>query len=340
MRKLFSLIAIITFSISGINVMAQGCEEPSDEDDGGVKLFGFLQTQYDHIFAEEPTSSFKFKRARIGIRGDIPYDFSYYVVLENSAFVSRTGNPYLLDAFITYKRFEWAKISVGSFKQPFGLEVNTACHSLHTIERSLASDQLVVPQRDMGIFVSGGAKDKYIKYSAALMNGTGLGTKDNNSKKDFVSRLTFYPVEWIGIGGSFRYGYPNNDSTDRMSYAAELEIEHSNFLLQAEYIYDEGDYNRAAGGGCGSEPMVLGEKRDGYFIQAMYMTPWRLQPAVKFESFTADKDLSDNSIYWFTTGLNYWFNDWTRLQVNYLYKAEKNAEVKNDALLVQLQVKF
>lgn len=341
MRKLFSLVAFVGMSIIGVNTMAQGCDDPSDEgEEDGVKLFGFLQTQYDHVFSETPSSTFKFKRARIGIKGDIPYDFSYYVMVENSAFVSRTGNPYLLDAFITYKRFDWAKISVGSFKQPFGLEVQTPCHSLHTIERALVSDQLIVPQRDMGIYVSGGSKDKYFKYQVALMNGTGLGVKDNNQKKDFISRMTFHPWEWFGIGGSFKYAYPNNDSTNRMAYAAELEIDYSNFLFQAEYIYDEGDYNRAAGGGCGSEPMVLGEKRSGYYMQAMYMTPWMLQPVVKFEAFDADQDIANNDIYWFTGGINYFFNDWTRLQVNYLYKAEKGNEEMNDAVLVQLQVKF
>lgn len=341
MKKItfFFLIAILT---SGLSLYSQGCEEPSEAgEEDQIKLFGFLQTQYDHVFSDPVESTFKFKRARIGIRGDIPYDFSYYVVLETSPFVSRTGNPYLLDAFISYKRYKWAKMSVGSFKQPFGLEVNTACHSLHTIERSLVSDQLVVPQRDLGFMVLGGTKETLFRYSFAIMNGTGLGVKDNNIKKDLIGRVVFQPLDFLRVGGSYRYAHPNNDSTDRTSFAAELELEFTNFLLQAEYIADEGDYNRAAGGGCGSEPMILGSKRDGYFVQAMYMTPYMLQPIVKFEAFDADKDLAeDNTMYWLTAGLNYWFNDWVRLQLNYQYKVEKGAEVKNDAILIQLQAKF
>lgn len=333
-----SIIALIGFCT--LNLYGQGCEEPSEgESEDGIQFFGFFQSQYDHVLSEEPSSTFKFKRARIGIKGDIPYDFSYYVVMENSAFVSKTGNPYLLDAFISYKRFKWAKVSVGSFKQPFGLEVNTACHSLHTIERALVSDQIVAPQRDMGVMILGGSKETFVKYSLGLMNGNGLNVKDNNAKKDVIGRVIFHPLDFLSIGGNFRYGYPNVDSSDRVSVGAELQIETGNFLLQGEYIYDEGDYNRAAGGGCGSEPMVLGEKRDGYFVQAMYMTRWMVQPVAKFESFDTDKDL-DNSIYWMTFGVNYWFNDWTRVQLNYQYKAENGAEVDNDAIMVQLQVKF
>ena len=69
-------------------------------------------------------------------------------MLETSDFIASDGNVYLMDAFITYDKYEWAKVSVGSFKQPFGLEVTTACHSLTTIDRSIVSDQLVAPQRD------------------------------------------------------------------------------------------------------------------------------------------------------------------------------------------------
>ena len=80
-------------------------------------------------------------------------------------------------------------------------------------------------------------------------------------------------------------------------------------------------------------------ERNGYFVQAMYLTEWDIQPVVKFESYdpNIDEDMDAQSVI--TYGFNYFFNDWTRLQLNYLYKAEE-VEVKNDELLIQLQVKF
>ena len=261
-------------------------------------------------------------------------------MVENSAFVSASGYPYLLDAFVSYTRFKWAKFSLGSYKQPFGQEVNTPCHKLHTIERSMVSDQLVAPQRDMGFMILGGDKETFMNYSLALMNGRGLGIKDNNNKKDIIGRLTFKPVDFIRFGGSFRYGFPNTDTEDRISYAGELEISAGNFLMQAEYIYDEGDYNRAAGGGCGSDPLTLGEKRSGAYVMAMYMTNFMLQPVIKWEYFDTDADIDDNNMYITTLGINYFFNDWTRLQINYQYRAEKGAEIPNDAILVQVQIEF
>jgi hypothetical protein len=345
------------FFLSAGIISGQGCDDddPAEGDDEGKpKVFGFIQPQYEFHLTEDPSNTFKFKRARIGVKGNIPYDFKYYVVLENSSFVSQTGYPYLLDAFVSYTRFKWAKISMGSFKQPFGLEVSTACNALHTINRANVSDQIVAPQRDMGIMILGGDNESLINYKLAIMNGRGLSIKDNNGKKDFIGRLTIKPLEFLRFGGSFRYGYPNpaiNDTVDdRMSFAGEVEIKFGNFLAQGEYIVDQGDYNRAAGGGCGSDPLTLGGRRTGAYVQAMYMTPFNLQPVFKWEYFYQDiansASISNvDHMYTMTLGLNYFFNDNTRLQVNYLYNAEKGVngeyvEVDNDAVLVQLQIKF
>ncbi len=339
MKNIYKLLLVaIFFSLSQAS-FAQGCEEPSNDEDG-AKLFGFFQPEFDYKMTDPNVNTFKFKRARIGVTGNIPYDFSYYVVMENSKFVSSTGHPYLLDAFISYKRFKWATVSVGSFKQPFGQEVNTSCSGLHTITRASVSDQLVAPQRDMGIMLMGGNNDTKVKYALAIMNGRGLLFEDNNAKKDIIGRLTFKPLEFLRIGGSYRYGYPVNNEDRRLSFAGELQLEYNNILFQAEYIYDEGDYYAAAGGGCGAEPVPLGNKRDGAYAQLLYMTPWNLQPVVKFEMFDYDKDLENTEENIITAGVNYWFNDWTRIQVNYRYRAEIGNEVKNDDILVQLQVKF
>jgi len=343
MKKILYTLIAFAFLLAPQLLKAQGCEDSGDSDegdDGKPKVWGFIQPQYEYHMTDPATNTFKFKRARIGVIGNIPYDFSYYVIIENSAFVSASGYPYLLDAFVTYKRFKWAKFSLGSYKQPFGQEVNTACHKLHTIERAMVSDQLVAPQRDMGFMMLGGDNETFLKYSVAVMNGRGLSIKDNNAKKDIISRVVFKPLDFLSIGGSFRYGFPNTNTDDRITYAGEMAVEAGNFLLQAEYIYDEGDYNRAAGGGCGSDPLTLGEKRSGAYVMAMYMTNFMLQPVVKWEYFDTDQTIDNNNMYIYTLGVNYFFNDWTRLQLNYQYKAEKGAEIPNDAILVQVQVKF
>ncbi len=332
------MMVISVMSLAGAKAFAQGCGGGASTDDG-VKVFGFLQSQYEYFLTDPSQNSFSFERARIGVKGAIPYDFQYYVVLELSPYVA--ANPYLLDAFITYDRFKWAKVSIGSFKTPFGLEVNTACNDLNTIFRSTVSLQTVAPFRDMGMMFLGGDDSTKIKYQLGIMNGRGLGATDNNVKKDIVGRIIYKPFDFVQIGGSFRYGYPslNNTTDERMTYGFEAKMDFKNILFTAEYINDQGNYNRDLGGGCSGNLIELGKKRSGYYATLGYMTPWQLQPLIRYDYFdSGNADLYKESTI--TFGLNYFFNDWTRLQINYLYRAEQPIELQNDMIAVQIQAKF
>ncbi|PKP13801.1 MAG: hypothetical protein CVU08_03475 [Bacteroidetes bacterium HGW-Bacteroidetes-3] len=340
---LFTVLFLFQFN----TVFAQGCEGdlPVAGGDGVPKtssttFFGYFQPQFEAHFTDPNENTFKFKRARFGVRGRVNRSFSYYAVLETSAFIGG-GDAYLLDAFITYDKYEWTKFSVGSFKQPFGLEVNTACNNLTTIDRAIVSDQIVAPQRDLGLMMLGGSSTTKFRYALALMNGRGLGVKDNNTKKDFIGRASYKLFDFMSVGGSFRYGYPNNNDVDRTTYGAEVALNYNNFKVQGEYIYDEGDYNRAADGGCGSTPLELGAKRAGAYVMASYDVNKKLQPVFKYEYFDQDLDLKKIGYQeMMTLGVNYFFNDNTRLQINYQNKIETGLSVDNDALLMQLQVKF
>ena len=326
---------------------AQGCEDdaPAPGTSGvpttsSSTVFGYIQPQYNTYFTDNGENTFNFKRARIGVKGRANRSFSYYVVLETSAFIGG-GDAYLLDAFVTYDKNEWAKISLGSFKQPFGREVTTACHSLSTIDRSIVADQLVAPQRDMGLMLLGGSNKTKLKYSLALMNGRGLGVNDNNKKKDVTGRASYQLLDFMNVGASFRYGYPNNEDDDRTTYGFDASVKYKDLTIQGEYIYDEGDYNRAAGGGCGSEPLELGEKRDGAYVMVTYDVNSKLQPVFKYEYFDQDTDLKEIGYQErMTIGINYFFNKMTRLQINYQANIETYINTDNDALLMQMQIRF
>ena len=344
--KLIILFSIV-FALQFNTTFAQGCEDDAPvagasgvPSTSSSTVFGYIQPQYNTYFTDNGENTFNFKRARIGVRGRVNRSFSYYVVLESSAFIGG-GDAYLLDAFVTYDKNEWAKISLGSFKQPFGREVTTACHSLTTIDRSIAADQLVAPQRDMGLMLLGGSNTTKFRYSLALMNGRGLGINDNNEKKDVIGRATYQVLDFMNVGASFRYGYPNNEDDDRTTYGIDASINYKAFTLQGEYIYDEGDYNRAAGGGCGSEPLELGNKREGAYVMATYDINEKIQPVFKYEYFDQDTEIEKIGYQErMTVGLNYFFNKKTRFQLNYQANIETYNSIDNDALLMQVQVRF
>lgn len=363
MKKLMFIIVAAFFFYPQVN-WSQGCIDATSDE--GVKVVGYLQPEFRYDFLGDEygenleESSFYFNRMRLGVVGSIPYDFSYYAMTEFSPTV---GGPFILDAFISYNRLgPWAKISMGQFKSPFGIELGgTPCHKLHTINRSEVVQNLA-GNREFGLMISGGTDSLSIlgsttknlfAYHFAVLNGNGKNIQDDNRYKDIVGRLTFHPLEFVTVGASYRFGkHPPLEATaetedERERLGFELELKYDNFLVQGEYIQgsDVGSYT--TGGGCG-DPLEVHEgssDREGYFVQAMYMTPWRVQPVLKYEYFEQPNEEDVTVFDEFSTityGLNIFPNEWTRLQINYLYRAEKGGikEFDNDALLIQAQVVF
>ena len=338
------ILLIILIGITPMLGFSQGCEEPSD--DGGIKLFGFIQPEYKYTFDDVGTNTFQFNRARIGVTGAIPYDFSYYAVLEMSPVF--TGNPYLLDAYVSYNRYSWAKAALGQFKAPFSRELQTACNSLLTINRSKTVVELASPLRDMGLVISGGNDTTLVRYQAAIMNGSGLNNLDDNTAKSYVGRLVIQPLDFFNFGASYRYGTnaaldPTLPDDEHTRIGIEAQVKFGEFLFQTEYIYAKDIGSSLEGGGCGGDPVVVpGDKeKQGFYAMAAYQFEFGLQPVLKFEMFDANKAVTTEAEYISTFGINYFFNDWTRLQINYCMIQESAIQqIDNDRVTVQMQIKF
>lgn len=374
MKKTISILIVFTL-FSFARAKAQGCMEPASST-GGVSLIGYIQPEFKIAYNGENADGtsknemgFYFRRARLGVTGNIPYDFSYYVLAEISSF---QNGPYLLDAFVTYNRFKpWFKMSMGQFKKPFGLELgSTGCQDLYTINRSKVVNELTSPDRDLGVMISGSTgpkkffgleKENVFSYTLSATNGTGKNVYDTDRAKDFIGRLVISPYNMISIGGSYLYGKQKNpDATvtqmdTRMRYGFDVTLKKYNFILQSEYVFGQDEGSKLIGGGCGATPeLVQGNfKSNGYYAQLMYNTKWNLMPLVKYETYDSDMDKEDydHSAYRASTmtfGLNYYPNDWVRFQLNYLYNIETSSstdilnynEVPNDMFLMQIQVKL
>ncbi len=343
-KKSISILALsMLIILTSVNIIsAQGCMEASSDE--GVSIKGYIQPQWEYWQTTDghDANSFTLNRARIAALGSIPYDVSYFVMIDFSKF--KSGSPWILDAFVSYTRYDWAKVTFGQFKSPISLEQNTACQSLHTIYRSKVVNELAGPQRDMGAMLFGGTADSKLHYYLAIMNDYERGYEDENIAKSVKGRVTFSPLEFLQVGGSFAYGKTGaNEDNKKTRLGGELQIKYSNFLFQGEYLWadDSGDYT--TGGGCDGTPIEFhtgGVTRSGFFAQAMYLTQWNLQPVFKLESYDADVSIDDNTEFITTYGINYFLNDWTRIQLNYRYRAEHGAEIPNDQVVLQVQVKF
>ena len=383
MRKILLLTVAFIFSFSFFS-KGQGCAEPASD---GVNVFGYIQPEWNFNFTKdaenniENTSGFYMRRARLGVMGKIPYDFSYYALAEFSPFISKAGEggfAYMLDFFVTYDRFgPYFKVSLGQFKSPFGLELTTPCFALHTIYRSTVVATLAQPFRDIGLMFSGGTGDVQIfglknpgliKYTLAITNGTGLNKLDNNLSKDITARLVLAPWEFVSVGGSYRTGkqlfeedkdddgqIDISETVDRDRWGVDVQFDFFNFLVQGEYIHGYSGGYVPKDGGCGGTVWVPGDaKSDGYWAMILYnIEAWNLQPVLKYETYDPDmsKPDTDPDNYrrsTITFGLNYFPNDWTRVQINYRYNTESSSssdisqynEYPNDGLIVQIQARI
>lgn len=363
MRKLLPILTAF-FILAGTQFAdAQGCAEPTSEE--GVQVFGYLQPEFNTFFEEDTRVSTQFRRMRVGVMGNIPYDFSYYVLTEWSNFQNpnQNGGPFLLDAFVSYNRYPFARVAIGSFKYPFGLELSTACHGLYTIRRSkivgeLTANYDATSNRDIGVMLLGGNNDSKFTYRVALTNGYGIFAEENNLTESYslTGRVTFKPIQALTVGASFRDGIlPSQNeeitqSDTKMRFGFDAFWKQGKYFFQGEYINGEDKGSYTTGGGCDGGPgqtLVGTQDRTGWFLMGGYRFANNLEPIYKFESYSSstssgEQGTSADEVDSFcqTFGLNYYPNDWTRIQVNYIYSAEDPEELKNDALLVQLQVRF
>ena len=368
MKKIYFYILLALF-ILPVKMFAQGCSDGGDDD--GVKIIGYIQPEYQYQFLGDSVqktmnglsseSSFYFNRARLGVTGNIPYDFAYYFLAE---FSPTHSGPYILDAFVTYKRWApYMKISLGQFKSQFGLELSTACHALNTTNRSRVVNELASPFRDMGIVFLGSTGEKkflglknedIFKWSVAITNGQGQNAYDGNTDKDITARLVFSPIDGIGFGGSFRFGKQKPIQTGqpddtRRRYGFDLSIKKKNFLLQGEYIngYDKG--SSLIGGGCGTTPTIQkGDfNKDGFWAALMYTFNDKWAPIIKYQHFHVTSDIASLQEQFqmeYIVGLNYYFNDWTRFQINYVMTKDNlisdTPDFMKNYLVFQIQAKF
>jgi len=133
----------------------------------------------------------------------------------------------LQEAYADIKFFPQLRIRGGKFKVPFGLERLQLDQDLRFIERSLASD--LVPNRDIGIQITGGLLDGRANYALAVTDGVtdGLSAENNptpdqnaNDDKGVAARFFTQPfrksdslnLRGLGLGLAATWGVEGNVS--------------------------------------------------------------------------------------------------------------------------------
>lgn len=99
----------------------------------------------------------------------------------------------LKDAYFELHRIQVTRLRAGQFKVPFTFENLQSAKHIDFAERSIASNGIRRPSRDIGVMLHGRFHNDLIDYQVAVVNGAGENTSDDNSAKDLAARLVFGP---------------------------------------------------------------------------------------------------------------------------------------------------
>lgn len=208
--------------------------------DKHLKLSGYLQTGFEWNEANNPTTSFYLKRARVSLTGDfLKEQFDYRLQ------VDMAGSPKICDLYIRYKPLKQLNVELGQFKIPFSYE-NENCGpttvefieysylTTYLVRNNAMYDGIAATGRDIGLQLYGGfiERDGYsvINYNLGIFNGSQINAKDNNSSKDIIARVIIKPFKGFAVTGSYMYANTNFNGVDikspRWSVGALYESRH------------------------------------------------------------------------------------------------------------------
>jgi len=162
-------------SARAISVDSNGLWLSTSDRSTYIRVHGYVQAD-NRMFVDavnrEDYDQFLFRRIRPLFEGTLfrAIDFRFMPDFGQS-------NPQIQEAFLEFKSLPFAKLRVGKFKEPLGLEVLRSDRELTFPERSIASD--LVPLRYMGAQLGGSVLSNAISYEVGYFNGSSDGSNGN-----------------------------------------------------------------------------------------------------------------------------------------------------------------
>ena len=182
-----------------------------------VKLSGYGMTQYQYSGQKNAESnSFNIRMARISLEGRIAGDFYWKTQIQLNGNTSNLGSsPRMVDLFAEWQKYEYFKVKIGQFKNPFTFE-----NPIHPIEQGFMGYSQNVSKlagfsdragehasngRDIGLqlqgdFLKNANGRNLLHYQIGVFNGQGINTKDVDNQKNVIGGVWLMPVSGMRIG--------------------------------------------------------------------------------------------------------------------------------------------
>ena len=231
-----------------------------------VKLSGYGMIQYQYSGQKNAESnSFNIRMGRIALEGRIADDFYWKTQIQFNGNTSNLGSsPRMVDLFAEWQKYDYFKVKVGQFKNPFTFE-----NPMHPIDQGFMGYSQNVSKlagfsdragehasngRDIGLqlqgdFLKNANGRNLLHYQIGVFNGQGTNTKDVDNQKNVIGGVWVMPVSGMRIGAfgwTGSYARKGNwtetvaDPTSSVTPGATNEITHTNevrSLSQNRYAF-------------------------------------------------------------------------------------------------------
>jgi phosphate-selective porin OprO and OprP len=175
-----------------ITAGAEGFVLQSSKGDYKLQLRGYVQFDGRFFSGDEgglAVDTFLLRRVRPIFAGTVARHFEFQIMPDFGV-----GTTVLQDAWLDVNYSPKARVRVGKFKSPVGLERLQSATAMTFVERAYPT--ALVPNRDLGVMLHGELAGGVFAYAAALLDGAPDGGSvdlDLNDGKDVAGRIFLSP---------------------------------------------------------------------------------------------------------------------------------------------------
>jgi phosphate-selective porin OprO and OprP len=223
-----------------------------------VRFRALLQLDY-RDYLDQPTGSavdtWVVRRARPILEGNA-YEIFGFRIMADFGNTQNNGSPtastpQLYDAYVDANLYPQFKIRVGKFKPPIGLERLQSPADLTFAERAFPTD--LVPNRDIGLQLSGDLLDRTVNYAVGVFDGavdnTSVQTGDANNGKDLDLRLFAQPwrntkltaLRGLGVGLAYARGIQHGVAVTNSQLPTYVTPGQQNFFAYTAGAFANGE---------------------------------------------------------------------------------------------------
>ena len=173
---------------------AEGFVLQSASGDFRLQLRGYVQFDGRFFPGDQgrlAVDNFLLRRVRPIFAGTLGRHFDFQIMPDFGA-----GTTVLQDAWLDVNYSPKARVRVGKFKSPVGLERLQSATAITFVERAYPT--AIVPNRDVGVMLHGDLAGGVVAYAAGLVDGAPDGGSvdlDLNDGKDVAGRLFLSPLK-------------------------------------------------------------------------------------------------------------------------------------------------